>query len=163
MTEEIEPLFAVFGQLLVAYTHEFDAELAREFGRTVAGEPPPSLAVWANLLRFVGDDGVAAVRISALSGIAKPTARTMLSCLQRHGWISIDGAHVVRLTDAGMLARKAWLRALTTVEERWAEAMGVEVNRALRAALALQQDKFDKVLPHYPMPAAHRGALPTGD
>jgi hypothetical protein len=163
MTEPNQPLFAVLAQLLVAYTHDFDKELEREFGRTTTGERPPSLAMWANVLRFVGDEGVALREIPTLSGIAKPAVRSMVSCLQRHGWISIDADEVVRLTATGLTARKAWLRALETVEGRWAEAIGTETNGALRTALELYDGGLGKKLPHYPMPAAHRGALPAGD
>ncbi len=157
------PLYAMFAELLVAYTQDFDEALECGVGLNGNGERPPSLAMWANVLRFVGDDGVALRELPSLSGISKSTIKSMVNCLQRHGWIAIDSSDVVRLTERGMTARRAWPAALDAVERAWEAKLGPPTLEALRTALESATSSFDRSLPHYPMPAAHRGALPTGE
>ncbi len=161
MTSSHEALFTILSRLLIAYTYDFDAALARESSGD--SEHPPSLAMWANVLRFVGEKGVQADAIPALSGIAKPTIKSMIDCLRRHEWVEIDHANVIRFTERGARVRRAWPNARDTVERRWREILGDDVLGALQAAAEKTAGRHSRTLPHYPMPAAHRGALPTGD
>jgi hypothetical protein len=158
-----QPVFAMLAQLLIAYTYDFDAALERAIGRTDAGEKPPSLAMWANVLQFVGDEGVDLATLSTLSGIAKPSIKSMVSCLERHRWISIDEKGAARLTALGTKAKRAWKTTLDAVEREWEAKLGTQTMETLRATLESAKSQLDRDLPQYPMPAPHRGAFPTGE
>ncbi|MGH7661221.1 MAG: hypothetical protein ACRENA_09965 [Vulcanimicrobiaceae bacterium] len=155
MNEPRLPFYAVLAQLLIAYTDDFDAAMSQQLGKVSAR--PPSLAMWANVLRFVGHDGIPSNQIVTLSGIAKPSVKSMLDCLKRHGWVSIDDSGRVRLTKSGAEAKRTWTGVQDTVERRWIERLSAEAVAALRAATQ------DSSLPYYPMPAPHRGAFPRGE
>jgi len=159
MTDEELPLYALLAQLLVALTYDVDTALARELG--VERGNVPSLAMWANFLRLVGDEGIALEDMGPCCGIAKPTMKSMAGCLERHGWISID-AGVVRLTERGCEARRAWSTTHATIDARWRAALGPIVLEALQACSKDANERFGG-LPYYPMPAAHRGAYPRGE
>ena len=156
------PLSATLSQLLIAYTVDFDAALAEAF-RSHAEGTPPSLAMWANVLRFVGERGVASQRLPMLSGIARPTIKTMLACLQRHGWIEIDSQGTVQLTERGAVAQRVYSEAHEAVLRRWRDVCGTETFEMLRNALEGVANRLGREFPEYPMPAPHRGAYPTGE
>ena len=162
MSSSSHPFFAQLPQLLIAYTNAFDTELARRL-ETNGKHAAPSLAMWANVLRFVSDDGVRASDLPALSGIAKPTIKSMVQCLERHGWIEVDKRGTVRFTAVGKAARLQWPAAREAVDSQWKERLGGEKFNALSAMLHEASDLFAVGLPQYPMPAAHRGARPSGE
>jgi hypothetical protein len=86
----------------------------------------------------------------------------MLECLQRHGWIDIDAEGIVHFTEPGELAQRAYNNAHETVLHRWQDQFGTEAFEMLRSALERATARLGSDLPEYPMPAAHRGAYPTG-
>jgi len=155
-------LSADLSQLLFAYTVEFDAALSEGFKSHAEGTPP-SLAMWANVLRFVGEHPVAARELAALSGIAKPTIKSMLGCLERHGWVRLDNEGNVALTERGALARSLYNDAHEAVLRRWQNILGAETVETLRSMLESTADRLGGEFPHYPMPAPHRGAHPRGE
>lgn len=163
MTPAKQPIYAILAQLLIAYTRDFDEALQREFAHAPSKERPPSLAMWANVLRFLDDDGIKLEEISLLSGIAKPTIKSMVDCLHRHGWVAIDGKRAVRLTKNGKQAQLAWQKTQRALDRRWTAKLGTKAIHAPRTTLGHYSDAYDSKLPDYPMPAAHRGAFPTGD
>lgn len=162
MPSSERPLSAMLSQLLFAYTVDFDAALAEAF-RVHAKGVPPSLAMWANVLRFVGEGGVASQKLPMLSGIAKPTIKSMIDCLRRHRWIEIDDEGTVYLTERGAIAQRAYIDAHEMVARRWQDAFGSETFEMLRTALEGATDRLGRTFPEYPMPAPHRGAYPTGE
>jgi hypothetical protein len=161
MNSPREYLFVMLSQLLIAYTEAFDAVLTREL-QSKPTQPPPSLAMWANVLQFVDARGVPARSLPSLSGIAKPTVMNMLSYLARHGWIAIDDKDIIRLTDRGANAQRAWTKALQTVECQWEDSLGAQTFHSLQASLQTAAQCLAPGLPQYPMTAAHRGAFPRG-
>jgi predicted transcriptional regulator len=162
MTESRQPLFAMLSQLLIAYTYAFDAALASEMSKGSAIKAP-SLAMCANVLQFVGGEGLAMQELPSRCGIAPETVKTMLDCLKRHGWITIDGDRVIRLTQRGVHARLALPKSEERVERTWEAEWGEETVSALRAALEAASQNLRGEFPRYPMPAAHRGAFPRGE
>lgn len=163
------PLSALLSQVLIAYTAEFDREM--DLARKAIGtrEPAPSLALWANVLRFVGKDGVDQRRLAALSGVSKPVVKSMVACLERHGWITVDPdasdkrATILHLTRRGLALRKAWGSIVASTEEEWEKRFGKDVSDALRCSLETIAQQLNGELPHYPMAMAHRGGSPTGE
>jgi hypothetical protein len=94
------PLNALLGQTLGAVTQEYEAAGA---GSGVL----PSLPVWANVLRPVGD-GVALRDLPAAARLSKRAVRAAVGGCEKRGWLTVDPAKVVRLTDRGEAARVAW-------------------------------------------------------
>jgi predicted transcriptional regulator len=152
----------MLSQLLIAYTYDFDAEMAHELDKD-GWERPPSLAMCANVLQFVGDEGLAMADLLSRCGIVQATLKTMLDCLKRHAWITIENDRIVRLTQRGTLVRRAFRKTQDAVERRWQSQLGAETVIALRAALEEATQHLPTDFPQYPMPAAHRGGLPRGE
>jgi hypothetical protein len=151
------PLYAALAGLLIAYTDDFDAAM-KLLLKDSDGEPPPSLAMCANVLRFVGDSGLEASLLPKLSGIARPTIKSMLDCLHRHGWINVDSARFVTCTPRGAEALRAMASVQRQLDRKWKATLGNEIAAALQSAL----NSAGSSLPAYPMTAAHRGAFPRG-
>lgn len=151
----------MLSQLLIAYTVDFDAALAEVFDRR-GQEAPPSLAMWANVLRFIGERGVASHELPSLSGIAKQSIKSMLDCLERHGWIEIDAGGGVHFTELGAAAQRVYDDAHLAVHRQWQAIFGAETLAVLQAALEDVTGRLGSGFPEYPMPAPHRGAHPTG-
>jgi len=158
-----QPVFTIFAQLLIAYTYDFDAALEHAMGRTDAGERPPSLAMWANVLRFVGEEGIGLGNLSLHSDVAKPTVKSMVSCLERHGWISIGEKNIVRLTALGIQAKRAWPAALHAVEREWKEKLGTQTIETLRLALESAMCGKSQDLLHQGVSARCIHGLPIAD
>ena len=56
---ERQPLSTLLSQVLVAFTMEFDNEAERQFAESAPQAFLVSQVMWANLMRFVDDEGVA--------------------------------------------------------------------------------------------------------
>jgi hypothetical protein len=106
-----------------------------------------SMAMWANGLRLIGEEGVTVGELQA-----RAKARCNIGGLERWGWISMGepggkrragyGTHrgvkvdtVLRPTRAGSYARRLWPGAIATVEERWRARFGDELLLSLDEAL----------------------------
>lgn len=161
-------LSALLSRVLIAYTLDFDRELDARRRTTSSKEPAPSLAMWSNVLRFVGEDGVEERRLPSLSGVSKPVTHSMVACLTRHGWVTVESsdankrANIIRFTERGSELARVWESAASDVERHWAERYGAQTVDALRLALANIASQLDDALPQYPMAIAHRGGTPTG-
>jgi DNA-binding MarR family transcriptional regulator len=160
--------------------------LALEFDR----ESPLPLAVCANVLRVLTEEGLAARDVPARAGVAKETVNSTLGRLSKSGHLVAgsgpDGgrARMVRLTPRGRAAQQRYYTLLETIERRWAERFGADRIRALRDTLErLAGDPAEpsallrgiepypdgwraslpapRTLPHYPL-VLHRGGFPDG-
>jgi len=155
---------------------------ALEFERT----SPLSLAICANVLRLVGDEGVRVRDLPRLSGVSKEAIAMVLSFLQKRGYAVIRAESRVKmlaLTPLGIHAKKAYPQLLQTIEDRW-ESLGQDALRSLRQSLEkLVGDATrtsllfrglgpypegwrasvpnPEVLPDFPM-VLHRGGYPDG-
>ncbi|MHB1488806.1 MAG: hypothetical protein ACYCZM_14900, partial [Acidimicrobiales bacterium] len=71
------PLSVLLSRALVAFAVEFESKM-----------PPqaPSLAMWSNVLQFVDGDGVTMTELLSRSGLSNAAMKSMVACMERHGW-----------------------------------------------------------------------------
>ena len=150
-----------------------------------------SLAVSANLLRVLGEDGIRRRDLPALTGISKEAVAWALGILVRAGMAALlsqgpDPAarrgKVARLTRLGLDAQRRYHERLGTLEADWRDRFGPDVIQAVRTALeplaavepapllAAVEPYPDNwrarrprpaILPFFPM-VLHRGGYPDG-
>ena len=157
--------------------------LAIEFER----ESPLSLAICADVLRVLDQDGVRVRDLPGLSGVSKEAISMAMGILGKRGLAvtgpAPDGSRwrVARLTPKGRYAQKTYRERLEAVENRWQTRFGDPAIRAVREALEQLTGDRARVaaglepppggwraslrrpatLPHYPM-VLHRGGFPDG-
>lgn len=150
-----------------------------------------SLAIGANLLRVLDEDGVRVRDLPQLTGVAKPGVEMALGVLQKRDLAGVGSDpsggrwKVARLTQAGVYARQAHFDRIGEVEELARNRFGAEPLDALRRALEplvgdptgqrsplyggltpypdgwRAQVREPDTLPHFPM-VLHRGGYPDG-
>jgi len=170
---------ALLSRALLAFAIEFERE------------SDLSLAISANVLRVLDENGVLVRDIPLLSGVSKEAISMALGFLQKRCIVSVgpgvtgSKAKVVRLTPKGREAQEAYRKLLGTIEARWQVRFGQDNVRTLREMLerlvgeptAPQWPLFGglepnpdgwravvrkpNTLPHYPM-VLHRGGFPDG-
>ena len=173
------PLWALLSRALLAFAAEFEDD---------SGRTGVSLAIGANLLRVLTEDGVQVRDLPARSGVSKESLAVAAGAAATAGLVTEErdpaGSRfrVARLTPAGARAQRAYLDRVMAVEEAWQSRFGADRVAALRAALeplavgdppplfaglTPYPDGWRAsvpprtVLPHYPM-TLHRGAYPDG-
>jgi hypothetical protein len=154
------PLPALLSQALVAFTIEFDNEFERRMGAAGHRGALLSFAIWANLMRFLGEDGVTVRSVAEAALIPEKWIKVQLGCLerwgfvalqQREGWGSARGIRAsgtVSLTPRGLAACKIWAQVLTSTERRWETRFGQEEFGRLRNALREIAENIPVELPH---------------
>ena len=142
------PLTTLLSWAWIAFAMEADNAVDATDPRHVGARFRISLAMWANALRVIGDDGTT---LDELRYAARAGAN--IGGLERWGWISVGdvaagrregygtsrglrGDTVLRLTRAGAFACELWPRVIADVEERWETRFGRDVLAALRRALS---------------------------
>jgi len=80
------PISALLSQALVAFTVELDNEFELRMTQLGFVGGRLSLAVWLNLLRFVGDSPLTVKQLEAQSMLEQTQIKPMLGCLER--WVS---------------------------------------------------------------------------
>jgi DNA-binding MarR family transcriptional regulator len=173
------PLPALLSRVLLA--------LALDFERN----SEVSLAISANVLRLVGDEGVRLRDLPLISAVSKEAIATSISFLKRHGFATEEpespGSRVklLKLTPKGLHARDEYHHRLSAIEQQWRTQCSAKTLDALRKSLekivgeptAESSPLFrglepypegwraslpkPKGLPHYPM-VLHRGGFPDG-
>jgi DNA-binding MarR family transcriptional regulator len=173
------PLSALFSRALLTLATEFEERMNL------------SLAICANLLRVLDEQGVPIKDIPRLSGVSKEAISMALGFLRNRGFVVIETAQaggrtkVARLTPEGKHAKDAYPRLLGKIEESWSARFGEDAVRTLRESLeelvgeatAEHSPVFQglipypdgwrasvrkpETLPHYPM-VLHRGGFPDG-
>jgi len=173
------PLPVLFSKLLLAFALEFerDSDL--------------SLAISANILRLVGEDGVRVRDLAQLSAVSKEAVAIALSFLVKGRYVVVEPeapksrVKVVRLTPKGREAQEKYYALTRTIENGWRKRFGDHAIQALRDSLerlcgdgtAEGSPLFSGLepypegwrasvpkpewLPHYPM-VSHRGGFPDG-
>lgn len=141
---------ALLSHALVAFT--------REYGEAPAAGVP-SLPVWANVLRAVGQGGTEAeVRERAI--ISRRVLRVVLRELTEMGWLAVENpapgkrgkARVpkrIHLTQQGLAMERAGRERVAATESRWQQRFGSDAVVRLRDALARVAAGQDLELPHY--------------
>jgi hypothetical protein len=176
-SESALPLPWLLARVLLAFALAFEHEAQL------------SLAICADLLRLLDEDGKQVRELPILSGVSTEglamatgfTGRRKLSVVEP------DAAgkwKVARLTRSGAVAKQTYLDLTDEIEQRWLSRLGEPVVTALRLALeelagdggpgsplfaCLEPDpcgwraavRKPVTLPHYPM-VLHRGGYPDG-
>jgi methyltransferase (TIGR00027 family) len=173
------PLSALLSRVLLAFALDYEAS------------SEVSLAVGANLLRVLGEDGTRLRDLPVMTGISKEAVAWAMGVLIRARLAvqepdpAASRGQVARLTPPGALARGLYLEFLGAVEDRWGDRFGRDAIGALRRpleALAVgaggqppplfqglepYPDNWrasvrpPRTLPYYPM-VLHRGGYPDG-
>jgi len=173
---DVLPLWALLSKPLLAFATEFEQE------------SDVSLAISANMLRVLTDDGVRVSDIPALAGVSKESIAMAMGVLRKGGLVSEEPdvararGKVIRLTDRGLAAQRAYHDLTGVIEERWRTRFGANRLEALRASLEplaigdppplfagldpypdgwRARTRGQRPLPHYPM-MLHRGGYPDG-
>jgi DNA-binding MarR family transcriptional regulator len=162
----------LFSKVLLAFAIEFERESEL------------ALAICANVLRLVNNDGVPVRELPRLAGVSKEAIAIALSFLEKRGYANVEPlsaasrTKVLKLTAKGLAARQSYEQLVQAIEERWHDRFGRNVIAGLRAALEWTDgvlfrglDPYPDCwraavprpegLPHYPM-ILHRGGFPDG-
>jgi DNA-binding MarR family transcriptional regulator len=123
--------------VLLAFTIDFERS------------PGLPLAISANALRILTDEGVRVADLPRLAGISKEAASVSQGVLESRGYAeagpepSAGRRKVARLTPKGSRAQDACQRLLAAIEERWQARYGADRTGRLREALQLLLDPAD--------------------
>lgn len=170
---------ALLSKVMLAFAIEFERE------------SEVSLAISANVLRLVGENGVRVRNLPALAGVSKEAIAMALSFLEKRGYAAVKsespGSRVklLVLTPKGRSAQDEYHRLVSEIEERWHTRFGEKAISRVRDSLerllgeptAQNSPLFrglepypdgwwasvprPETLPHYPM-VLHRGGFPDG-
>ena len=164
---------ALLSRALLAFAVEFERESEL------------SLAICANVVRVLDDNGVLLRDLPLLSGVSKEAISAALGILRKNRVAVVEPdqtggrGKVARLTPIGRKAQDAHRHLLGVIEERWQSRFGKDTIRNLRESLARFSGeplfrglephpdgwralvRKPATLPHYPM-VLHRGGFPDG-
>jgi DNA-binding MarR family transcriptional regulator len=173
------PLSALLSRVLVAFAVDFERE------------SDLSLAISANVLRVLDEQGVRFQDLGRLSGVSMELIKSSVGWLEKRHYLVIErdrtarGAKLVRLTAKGQKAQAAYRQRIRAVEDHWVSRFGKKNIDNLRGSLerlvgnpaaqssplfeGLEPDPTGwraavarpEALPHYPM-VTHRGGFPDG-
>jgi DNA-binding MarR family transcriptional regulator len=155
---------ARLSQVLTAFIIECDNEFEHRMPhRTTrhgsAGDlrHPPwlvSMAMWANCLRFVPADGIAAGELARQARLTGHSMGLVLTRMSRWwGYLTVPpGAAASRLvtpTRAGRQAQEIWAPLPDEIEERWRARFGAAAVEGLRGALVPAVARREMLLPDF--------------
>lgn len=132
---------ALLAQALVTVTQEYEQRGAGSAGL-------PTLAVWSNVLRPVGD-GIDLRELPAAARLSKRAVRAAVGAAEKQGWLVHEGG-AVRPSPAGEMARDRWPSLDADVEA----AVGGDIVAPLREVVCQLYLEW----PHHPTgygPADH--------
>ena len=135
------PMNALLAQALVTVTHEYAQ-------RGAGSVSLPTLAVWSNVLRPVGD-GIDLRELPAAARLSKRAVRAAVGAALKEGWLVREG-NAVRPSPSGEHARERWLSLDADVEASFAGDSATPLREVVR--------QFFLEWPHYPTgygPADH--------
>jgi hypothetical protein len=142
------PLTALLSWAWIAAVMEVDNAVEAAGADHVGRLFKISFPMWANALRLVDDEGIAAAELGRRAGAA-----CNLGGLERWGWISVGGGAgrragygtsrglradtVIAPTRAGRYARRLFPEIVGIVEQRWRDRFGAEAVDSLRDRLTI--------------------------
>lgn len=141
------PLATLLSRTWIAFAIEVDNAVEAAASRRAGRLFRISIAMWANGLRLIDDNGITVDELRA-----RARAACNIGGLERWGWITVGdagparrdgyGSHrgvrgdtALRPTRAGAFARRLWPRAVMDIEQRWQDRFGAVVVGSLREAL----------------------------
>jgi DNA-binding MarR family transcriptional regulator len=169
----------LLSRVLLAFALEFEAESA------------VSLAIGANVLRVIDQQGTPVSELPLRGGVSKEAIAMALTFLTSRGHAVVQSGSagkrgkVIVLTQKGLLAQEEYHRLVGIVEDRWRQGYAQEQSEQLRQSLeplvgagtAGDSPLFQGLepwpdgwrarvrkpltLPHFPM-VLHRGGFPDG-
>jgi len=122
-------LSVFLSQVLLALTLDFERESA------------VSLAIGANTLRVLTEQGVRVRELPYLTGVSKEALSMAAGILTRRSWAVVEPdpaasrGKLIRLTPRGRSAQEEYIRLLGDVEQRWRARFGPALIDALRRSL----------------------------
>jgi DNA-binding MarR family transcriptional regulator len=123
---------ALLSRLLISFTIDFERE------------SDLSLAVSANALRVITEDGMRVRDLPLLAGVSKEAISVSLGLLQRRRLVGVEPdpaasrGKVARLTPEGRLSQDAYHRLAGVIDERWQARFGAaDVTRLSESLQAL--------------------------
>jgi DNA-binding MarR family transcriptional regulator len=170
---------ALLSKVLLAFTIGFESK------------SDVSLAISANVLRFVGEAGVRIRDLPRLAGVSKEAIEVSVGFLEKRRYVVVEPdpatprTKLVRLTPKGRAAQETYRQRLGVIEERWQVRFGKDAILTLRESLErLAGEPHARLsplfrglephpegwrasarkldtLPHHPM-VLHRGGFPDG-
>ena len=155
---------ARLSQVLTAFIIECDNEFEHRmphrttrFGSAGDLKRPPwlvSMAMWANCLRLVPADGIAAGELARRARLDRHSTDLVLTRMSRWwGYLTVaPGAAAGRLvapTRAGRQAQEIWAPLPGEVEDRWRDRFGRDAIDGLRAALVPAVAQLGTRLPDF--------------
>lgn len=162
-------MWALLSRVLVGFATEFEGRRGRR-----------SLAIGADVLRLVDEDGVRIRDLPRRSGVSKESIEMALGVLEKLYAVEVDSVartRIARLTAEGRSLLEAFHEHLATVENRWRERFDVAGLRSALTALGGESALFEGMepypdgwraqvpepvaLPDFPM-VLHRGGYPDG-
>ncbi len=184
-----QTLPALMSKVLLAFALDFERESDLSLGIYTASGVD-RLAISANILRVLDEEGVRVVDIPVLTGVAKMTIDNWLRSLEEHRYAIVgpDSAgsrfKMARLTQKGLRARDTYFHWADRIELESHERLDKKALAALRTsteqlavaspARLLLWDGIDpypdgwraqlrrpETLPHFPV-ISHRGGFPDG-
>jgi DNA-binding MarR family transcriptional regulator len=113
----------------------------RTFAIEFEGMSDVSLAISANVLRLVGDDGVPLSNLPALAGVSTEAIAMAVGFLRKRGYAKVEpdtrGSRrkSLRLSSKGRAAKDAYQQITWAIERRWEEKYGERILRDVRESL----------------------------
>lgn len=171
--ENMALLSTLLSRTLLAFALEFERE------------SEISLAISANVVRVLDEQGVRVRDLPLLSGVSKEAIRMALGFLEKRRLIVVEREpaggpnKIARLTPGGQKVQEAYTDLVRIIEERWQSRFGHETIRGLRSQLEgfvgerllsglepypdgwRASVRKSGPLPHFPM-VLHRGGFPDG-
>ena len=171
----------------MAFTIEYDNEFEHQMphrttrhGSTAGARHAPwlvSMAMWANCMQYVPDDGVSFRELARRARIANASMRMVLTRMS--GWwgyvvVEPDPADrrpkpprpdwLVRPTQGGRRAQEVWRPPAAVIEQRWRERSGHDQIDQLRGSLSAVTGQLEVDLPEYlPVGVARLERRPAGN
>jgi hypothetical protein len=134
--------------------------------RCGAGEGSiPTLDLWANLLRVVGETGTCLQDLPSIVCLSKRALRPRIEAAIRRGWINefnMAEGRAVRLTTPGSELANLWRSLQERAEKQWQSTAGVETTAHLHHSLVRIVAAFPLEHPHYPASYGPADASITG-
>jgi DNA-binding MarR family transcriptional regulator len=122
------PLSALFSQVLVAFTVEFDNEFERRMGEVGYAGARLSLSVWSNLMRFLTEDGLSVRDLAGKALTTHEQIKGELGCLERWVFVFLRPDE----TDARPIPMRSRRLAGRDLRDGWGSGRGIRAEWIVR-------------------------------
>lgn len=127
----------------------------------------PSLDLWSNLVRVIGESGTNRSDLPNLTLLSKRALRSRISAAERQGWIQVQksgpGFDRLFLTPRGKVAARRWKELHNIAGKWWQSKIGLARANKLRSLLESGVAMLPLEHPHYPASYGAADATITGN